>query len=177
MSVILRPKRNDEIQLLPLVGAFAVADGIMKDTGLVPFVRWPNDVLLEGKKIAGIIAESAYRGKNLSYAIVGIGINCNARADSLGEYSQFSTSLKEQLGVEVDLSILRDRVLDCFAPFYSEWERSGKIVGRRKDWISTIGKKVEITRGDEKAIYLAEDVREDGSLVVSSGRDRLVLRV
>lgn len=177
MSLILRPKRSGGVQLLPLVGSFAVADGIKKDTGIVPFVRWPNDVLVGGKKVAGVIAECAYRGKNLTYAIVGVGINCNAATESLGEYAPFSTSIAEELGVEVDLTILRDKVLECFARIYAEWERSGKVVERRKEWISTIGRKVEITRGHQTKVYLAEDVKGDGSLIVRSGKDRTVLRV
>ena len=98
MSLILRPKRPTGLQLLPIIASFAIMEGIEQETGVVTFMRWPNDVMLQGKKVAGVIAEASYRGETLSHVVVGMGINCNFRAESLGELASSSTTLMDYMG-------------------------------------------------------------------------------
>lgn len=176
MSLILRPQRKSGLQLLPLIGALAVADGIKKDTGIVPFVRWPNDVTIHGKKVAGVIAEAGYKETMPSHLILGLGVNCNFASQSLGEIAKYSTTLMDELGVSVDITILRDKVLQSFEHLYAEWGRGVSLVSKKKDWISTIGKKIEVNRKTGVVLCTAEDVNDDGTLVIRTEISRETLR-
>jgi BirA family transcriptional regulator, biotin operon repressor / biotin---[acetyl-CoA-carboxylase] ligase len=183
MSLVLRPARKTEVRLLPLVGAFSIVEGIAESTGIVSLVRWPNDVTIACRKAAGVIAESRYRGTDLSYVVLGIGINCNLDPASLGALAGYSTSLSDQLGATVDLDAVRDATLESFEGLYSLWEggSEGVIFAERAALFSTVGRRVEIELldGGVKINCRAERVTEDGSLVVTRDDDdgsRLVVR-
>jgi BirA family transcriptional regulator, biotin operon repressor / biotin---[acetyl-CoA-carboxylase] ligase len=176
MSLVLRPVRTSEMQLLPLMGAFSIVEGIRKATGIVSLVRWPNDVTIEGKKVAGVIAETKYQGPVVSHVIVGMGINCNFSAESLGALALNSTTLSDHLGTPVDLDNLRDTTLQSFGMMYSRWENNSdkEIFAERAGWFSTLGKKVEIEMlaGGAKIICTAQRVLEDGSLIATDEQGR-----
>jgi BirA family transcriptional regulator, biotin operon repressor / biotin---[acetyl-CoA-carboxylase] ligase len=182
MSLVLRPARKTEVGLLPLIGAFSIVEGIAESTGIVSLVRWPNDVTISGRKAAGVIAESRYSGADLSYVVLGIGINCNLDPASLGSLAEYSTSLSDQLGATVDLDAVRDATLESFAGLYSLWEggSEGVIFAERAALFSTVGGRVEIELldGGVRISGLAEEVTDDGSLVVTRDDDgsRLVVR-
>ena len=74
LSVVFRPRLQD-LPSLSCLGAVAVVRAIRQATGLNPRLKWPNDVLLSGKKVAGVLVESAVQGERVQYAVLGIGIN------------------------------------------------------------------------------------------------------
>ncbi len=170
MSLVLRPSKNDELGLLPLLGAFSVVEGITKTVRIVSLVRWPNDVTIAGKKVAGVIAESKYNGTGLSYVIVGIGINCNFESISLGSLAMSSTTLRDEVGAPVEVGALRDATLESLASMYDDWEegRAARVFADRKGWFSTTGKTVEVEMlgGKGRILGRAQEVMDDGSLVV-----------
>ncbi len=181
MSLVLRPTRKDKLGLLPLLGAFSVVDGITKTTGIRSLVRWPNDVTIADKKVAGVIAESRYSGANLSHVILGIGINCNFRSTALGALAESTTTLNDQTGTPVDIDGVRDAVLEPLESMYRDWEDglAAKVFADRKDRFSTVGKKVEIDLLDRrgKVVCSAREVRSDGALVtVRENGTELVVR-
>jgi len=179
MSLILRPKRPTGVQLLPIITSFAIMEGIKRETGVVTFMRWPNDVMLQGKKVAGVIAEASYRGETLSHVVVGIGINCNFRAESLGELAGSSTTLMDYLGRPVDLAGLRDRILSCLAPLYRDWSlgRAAVKILESRGHISTIGKRVEVKLSNGSTLVCrATNIDRNGGLVVERDGQEALLR-
>lgn len=179
MSLVLRPRRPAALQLLPMLGSLAIVDGIRMETGAEALMRWPNDVLLQGKKVAGVIAEASYRGGTLSYVILGMGINCNFRAAALGDLAGASTTLMDHLGAPLDAPRLRDAVLSCFGSLYEGWSsgRAASQIAERRGLISTVGKTVEIRRSDGGVIVCrATGIEEDGSLVAELDGREVVLR-
>jgi len=98
VSILVRPSLNSERALwLSLIAGMAVKAAIEQVTGLAADIRWPNDVLLDGKKCAGILVESVYVGEAMRYAVIGIGLNVNH--ESFPEpLSQTATSLRQQAG-------------------------------------------------------------------------------
>jgi BirA family biotin operon repressor/biotin-[acetyl-CoA-carboxylase] ligase len=124
-SLILRPGCSPaQINLLPLGIAVAVAEGVHATTGLKPFCKWPNDLMLGGKKCAGILMESALGGNGVEYVILGVGINVNQRVFSPGLQNR-ATSLALQTGNEVDrLAVLR-AVLESLEQNYEMYSVSG----------------------------------------------------
>ena len=178
LSIILRPRRLDGVQLLTLVGALAAAEGTRKALGVSSRIRWPNDLVVGGRKVGGVIATASSRGGSLEFVVVGIGINCNFRAEELGDLSTASATLMELSKGPVDLSSLRLQILEEFALQYGEWERGeAKIIMLARSLLSTSGKRVEFKplRGTVED-GIAEKLEDDGSLVVRRGEGRLRVR-
>jgi BirA family biotin operon repressor/biotin-[acetyl-CoA-carboxylase] ligase len=93
MSVLIKPQRPFfSADSLPLIAALATAKTLLK-WGVRAGVRWPNDVVVDGRKIAGILVESRTKGNELTYATVGIGINANVDTDAIESIRASSTSL------------------------------------------------------------------------------------
>ncbi len=173
MSLILRP-RMELIPPFTLAGALALVDGIGEETQASPMIRWPNDVLLNGKKVGGVLAEANFSGGTLSFVVVGIGANCNFGENSLGELSKTSTTLRDSTGKDVNLVSLREKTLDSFAGLYSK--RPAELVGRVRAVLSTLGRRVayETVRG-RSGSGRAEEMQQDGSLrVVENGVPRIL---
>ena len=120
VSVLLRPDvEPPRLPELSLVAGGAVAQAIAEVTGLEPAIRFPNDVLLRGKKVAGILAESS-DGR----VVLGIGVNANQVEDQLPRGAQTEpTSLRLELGEPVDLAALLAAILRQVERAYETWVR------------------------------------------------------
>lgn len=103
LTTILRaPLTLHPLSNLTTIAALAVAKTIDSNLGVRARVRWPNDILVGDRKLAGIIVETKFKGNQLEYALVGVGINANFHSAMLGELSSKSTSLEDLLGSPVD---------------------------------------------------------------------------
>lgn len=142
MSVILRPPLLAvEVPQLALLAAVAVAEAVEAVTGLAPGIKWPNDLLLDERKFAGLLAEAAGDGSAVSRVILGIGINVNQRVFPV-DLAARATSLALAGGARVDRRRLRDAVLarlehwydifldHGFKPAHPEWCRRAVTLGR-----------------------------------------------
>jgi BirA family biotin operon repressor/biotin-[acetyl-CoA-carboxylase] ligase len=164
-SVILHPK----VAYLPsliMVASLGVAHCIEKVTGLKAEIKWPNDVLIKGKKVCGILIESEVKGKRVDYAVLGIGINANIKLSDFPEIQPSATSLSHELGREVSR-------LDLLRCLLAEIERlylalpSGDAVYRQwRDSLVTLGKRVKVRSGETSYEGIAESVASDGSLLL-----------
>ena len=83
MTLILRPPITLPIEAIPLVGALSVARSLHSQLGIDSRVRWPNDVVVNGSKIAGLIAEGHQQGNSLEFVLLGIGVNANFQSNKL----------------------------------------------------------------------------------------------
>lgn len=118
LSVILRPSLPVERVLrLTLLAGVALCNAIEQVTGLRADLKWPNDVLLSDKKVAGILVESALLGDRLEYAVIGLGVNVSF-APSLPEVDLPATSLQAEAGREVDRLKLLRAILACLEAHY-----------------------------------------------------------
>jgi BirA family biotin operon repressor/biotin-[acetyl-CoA-carboxylase] ligase len=134
-SLIMRPTAAEKQHLTRMVGlaALAVVDSL-QTRGLVAQVKWPNDVLLNGHKVAGILVESVWSGEEVDCLVIGIGVNILKSAVPSAELLQFpSTSLEESLGPEVDRErFLHDILAGIIAlrphigsdSFIASWEKA-----------------------------------------------------
>jgi BirA family transcriptional regulator, biotin operon repressor / biotin---[acetyl-CoA-carboxylase] ligase len=118
VSVLLRPPLEPaRLPELSLVAGGAVAEAIAGVTGIDPAIKFPNDVLIGGKKVAGILAESS-EGR----VVLGIGVNANQRAEELPEDAQTEpTSLRLELGEPVDRAALLAAILLRLERAYDRW--------------------------------------------------------
>ena len=175
LSVLLRPSLDPkELTRLTVYSAVPVARAIEKVTGLRTELKWPNDVQIEGRKVAGLLVEGSSQQGKIAYVVLGIGINVNAVAKHLGVVG--ATSLSEETGETIDQGLLLNEVLSELRSHYEqflkgvypedEYVRRSSILGHQIE--AVVGR--EILRG--KALYLAPD----GALVIKS-EEGLVLRL
>ena len=167
-SVLLRPDlRPQEATQMTVASATALRRAIAAETGLKPEIKWPNDILTGGKKVAGILTEMSAELDRVRHIILGIGVDVNLDAGELpAELRKTATSLKIETGemisrADLAVAILRELDFDyariCggeFPAVADEWE-SGCI---------TIGKNVTVHIGDRKIRGRAESLDDDGAL-------------
>jgi BirA family biotin operon repressor/biotin-[acetyl-CoA-carboxylase] ligase len=169
VSLVLRPDCPVErTSLLPLVAALAVTNAV-RSFEMQAWIKWPNDVRVNKKKIAGILLESEVKGACVSYVVVGIGVNLNVDLSRLSPAIQHqSTSLSAEIGRPVDyfefLSILFrefDRVYQVFSR--GDFER---IIKEWQDRSDTLGKQLRVQTADGIVQGVADGVDQDGFLRV-----------
>ncbi len=163
LSLLLYPDWR-HLPRLNMMASLAVAHSLEKVCGLETEIKWPNDVLIRGKKVCGILIESALRGHSVDWAIIGIGINANLDVSSISGVA--ATSLSGELGHTVP----RSEVLQCLL---GELERLYQALRRgeplHQEWQSrliTLGRTVQAKSGDSIQEGYAEAVDEDGALLL-----------
>ena len=165
LTVVLRPPA-EHLKALVIIAALAVARAIERLAGLQTSLKWPNDVLVAGRKISGILSESELVGEGVSYALVGIGVNVNADMAAYGEATPLATSVMTELGREVSREGLAAGILNEFEALYLAAQAGEPI---HKEWrarLGTLGKEVQVRFGEQVEEGLAEDVDADGNLVL-----------
>jgi biotin-[acetyl-CoA-carboxylase] ligase BirA-like protein len=172
LSVILHPSLT-QLPLLTMVASLAVVKAIAAVTGIKARIKWPNDILIGGKKVCGILVESGVRGRNIKYAVIGIGINVNVKADSIGEVALPATSLSDELGREVSRLELVRKLLVEMERLYLSAQSGSDVYQEWRDRLETLGKKVRARSGDTVYEGTAESVDEDGSLLIRCQDGRL----
>jgi len=170
MSLLLSPKRSvKKLQVLNLLAALAVSRSIEKACGIEARIKWPNDVLIQGRKVAGILSETFARGGIVNSIVLGMGINANVDTGLFPfDLRSSATSLSATLGNFVDRVALVQFLLKELETLYEEFERegSGFIINELKRVSTTLGRKVKVISFDEVTEGLAVDIHTDGALVV-----------
>jgi BirA family transcriptional regulator, biotin operon repressor / biotin---[acetyl-CoA-carboxylase] ligase len=176
-SILLRPDlRPQETTQLTVASATALRRAIKSETGLSPEIKWPNDILIGGRKVAGILTELSAELDKVRYIILGIGIDVNLDAGEFPvELKRIATSLKIEAGeiisrAELATSVLRELDFDysriCsgkFAAVADEWEEN----------CTTIGKSVAVQIGERKIRGRAESLDDDGALLLRTEHGHL----
>jgi len=180
LSVILKPNvQPKHASRLTLLASVAVAKTLNRLYGLKTEIKWPNDVLIDHKKVCGILTEGQIKGKTLSFAILGIGINANFNIEALSPHlRETATTLREALGKEIERETLLCELLSEIESSYELFQR-GTFEAVLNDWrrlASFLGSYVKIQRDKERIEGWAVDIDEDGALIVRL-KDKTSLRV
>jgi BirA family biotin operon repressor/biotin-[acetyl-CoA-carboxylase] ligase len=176
-SVLLRPDlRPQETTQLTVASALALLRAIEAETGLPVEIKWPNDLLIRGKKVAGILTELSAEPDRVRHVILGIGVDVNQGAGEFPpELRKLATSLKIEAGrmisrAELATAILRELDSDyariCgggFAAVADEWEGHCR----------TIGRGVTIQMGERRIRGRAESLDDDGALLLRTEHGHL----
>jgi BirA family biotin operon repressor/biotin-[acetyl-CoA-carboxylase] ligase len=163
VSVILYPELK-HLPSLVMVASLAVTNAINVVTGLEPQIKWPNDVLIDGKKVCGILVESGVQAKDTHYAVIGIGINVNLDIGCLGNVAAPATSLSEETGGYVSrLEVVRQLLVE-FERLYLLAKEGDAVYRQWRDSLVTLGKQVTARCGEQVYAGTAETVDRDGSL-------------
>jgi len=169
-SVLLRPRlRPQAVTQLTIASATALVRAIRSQTGLHPEIKWPNDILIRGRKVAGILTELKAELDKVDYAILGLGLDVNIAASEFPpDLRKLATSLRVETGETVDRAGLATEVLRELDRDYAR-VCSGQFESLADEWeekCSTIGRGVTIQIGDRRVTGRAESLDADGALLL-----------
>ncbi|MGI6065063.1 MAG: biotin--[acetyl-CoA-carboxylase] ligase [Bacillota bacterium] len=168
MSVILRPKIVPaDAPKLTLITATAVAEAIIMETGLNPGIKWPNDILLNRKKVCGILTEMKADMDRVHYVVVGMGLNISQEIFP-EDIREIATSLTLEAEKKFNRAKIAGAVLNSLEKYYFKWINDG-FSAIRNEWKRhsvNLGQKVTVNTLGEVVEGIAEDIDENGLLVV-----------
>jgi BirA family biotin operon repressor/biotin-[acetyl-CoA-carboxylase] ligase len=170
LSLILRPRiKAADAARLTLSSAIAVAETLLEQFAIKPDIKWPNDILVRGRKICGILVECATEGESLQYAIVGIGINV-AQRHFPDEIAAIATSVFLETGHAVTPDNLLDPLLDRIELWYrTALVRPEQVLARWEQLSSYAhGCPVRIISADEVILGTTCGLTASGALVVET---------
>lgn len=176
-SILLRPDlRPQETTQLTVASATALRRAIAAETNLRPEIKWPNDMLLGGKKVAGILTEMSAEVDKVRYVILGIGIDVNLDAAELpADLKKIATSLKIESGEKISRAELATAILRELDTDYARIA-AGKFSEVADEWeahCATIGHNVTVHIGERKIRGHAESLDDDGALLLRTEHGHL----
>lgn len=166
LSLILRPKIPPSASpVLTLLSAVSICEAVKKVGGLDAQIKWPNDIFINNKKIAGILTELNAEVDKVNFVVIGIGLNVNNDKSALIAQA---TSLKEQLGQPVSRVGLLQELLHRIENNYSLFEDRGAkaIIDKCRSFSLTLGRRVKIYCQDKHIEGAAVDIDQDGALLI-----------
>jgi len=186
-STILRPLFPPH--LLVMIAALAVVAAIANTCRVAATIKWPNDILIGGRKVAGILIETSHDHLGHLVAIIGIGVNVNGRVTQFTEVTSepqlmtsglaaTATTLEEECGYEVSREAFLAYLLQCLEPQYLALQQEAQTLPMapssisrliREQWrnqLSTLGRTVQVRQGSMFLSGVAEDVNENGELLL-----------
>jgi BirA family biotin operon repressor/biotin-[acetyl-CoA-carboxylase] ligase len=170
LSLVFRPTflAPHQAQRLTMICSLAVCDAVADVTGLTAAVKWPNDVLIGGQKVCGLLAELGSAGSRLDYVVVGLGVNVNVDFED-GDAPALTapaTSLKAVSGREVSRLDVLAALLRCVEARYERLQAGALPHEEWQSRLVTLGQAVQVTMPDRVLIGLATGVDADGALLV-----------
>ena len=168
LSVLLRPDLPEHrLHLVPAALALAAGDACHAEAGFRPDLKWPNDLVVAGRKLAGVLAERA----SPRAVVAGIGINVKW-TEPPEELVGVATTVSEVAGREVAGDALLTRLLDALGSLCGRWD---EVADRYRGSCSTLGRPVRVELPQESFVGTARSLSEEGHLVVEVGtRERVV---
>lgn len=171
VSVVFRPPA-ESLALLPLTAGLAARDAVEKSAGVEARLKWPNDLLWEGRKLGGILCESAFTGVDLDFSVVGIGINVGQKKDDFPvELRDRAVSLRQASGRSVGI----ESVLDALLPALAGWTERLAAEGApaiasafSARAVPSIGDPIVLDCGEGPFPARYEGIAPDGALLVST---------
>ncbi len=181
LSVILRPRiPPHQAPLITLMAAVATADAIRKFSGLPPLIKWPNDILLRDRKVAGLLNEIHSEMDRVHFVILGIGVNLNMDEQQFSkEIRSIATSLKIEMGQTVSRKDFLESLLLELESWYSIFLKEGwaVVLNAWRERADIKGRKVKVTSFGETVVGTAIDVDSDGALILETegGKQKKVM--
>ena len=176
-SVLLRPELRPQASTqMTVAAATALVRAIERQTGLKPSIKWPNDILFNGRKAAGILTELAADSDSIRHLIVGIGLDVNVAPEEFPpEVRAVATSLRAELGRPIDRPALAAVLLEELDRDYARICR-GDFPALADEWEQrciTVGQRVTVDLGVRKIEGRAESLDDDGALLLRTEHGRL----
>lgn len=181
MSIVLKPSKTFN-EIYPNITQYlsVALCKVLESYGLTPEIKWPNDVLISGKKIAGILSETVMSGSVLKGIVIGIGVNLNSDINSVSAIpDKLATSLNLELGKNVDLNKFMTELNDEFFKNYDNFLENGfELI--KHDYISKncfLNKELNVQIFNNIETGLAKSINDKGELVLLKDDKELVLTI
>ncbi len=164
-SVFLKPT-GLQLPFLNMAAALSVCKMVSNSYGLDAAVKWPNDVLVNGRKISGILVETDMQSKNVINAIIGIGINVNLDPSKFSDISNISTSIKNELGQIIDRTYAMKEFLRFFNEYYDLIRKGHPLTTEWSSKLETLGSYIRVRWKNQIFEGWADKVDEQGNLEI-----------
>lgn len=172
LSVLLRPPVLPvEAPQLTFLSAVAVCRAISEVSGLEPTVKWPNDVLLHGRKTAGLLNEMSSETDRVNYVVLGIGVNLNMRAEQFPTQLRYpATSLSIELGHQVSRLAFTRSLLQQIDTLYAAYLASGprSVLAAWEEYCDLTGKPIVVDCQSRLIRGIMAGLDDDGALLVKT---------
>ena len=172
MSLILRPSFSPQFaSRITVMAALAAVNAIDNITGLKASIKWPNDIIINSKKVCGILTEMQADPDLIEYAVLGMGINVNTEAFP-PELENTAASLYLESGAKVDRCLLTARIVYWFEKIYDSYEATGDFTGILNEYREkciTLGRRVRVTGVSGEFEGIAGGLTGNCELVVVTG--------
>lgn len=165
VSIILKPSIED-LYLLPAISAVAIFRALQR-IGLNSSIKWPNDILVNGRKICGILIENILDGGKLKYAITGIGINVNFDIADCSQIADISTSLSNELGRNISVGETAVALFSELEKIYLQISDPPYIIGEWVRNMETIGRRISVSAGGCIFQGTARSINSAGNLIMA----------
>ena len=170
MSIILRPEiEPKDATILTVLTSIACALVLRRISGLEIAIKWPNDLMVSGKKLGGILTEVRSEPGRIKTAVIGIGINVNIEnKDFPTEIRSIATSIKNETEKHHSRNEMIIQILKEFEDWFEVFKSKGgkPLLEKWRQLSSTLGKNVRVTIGDSTVSGLARDIDEEGMLIL-----------
>ncbi len=170
LSLILRPSiPPGKISQITLLTAVAIAETLLDLTTIDVTIKWPNDILVNGKKLAGILTEMSMEMDAIDFIVIGLGLNANTKKEDFHhEIKDIATSLYIESGILLSRSEIIRNFLKRFETYYLQVQSYGfsSIIKRWKELSNIIGKFVTVDTAGRQIRGIVHDVGEDGVMIL-----------
>lgn len=175
-SILLRPPLTPKhaARLMPMA-ALAIARTLESELELHPTLKWPNDVMLNGKKVAGILTELSVNGEQLQYVIMGIGLNGNYTMRAYPDLEPLATTLQDVVGHEIDRADLERALLAELDGYYARLCRGEVLIDEYRARLTMLGRSIRVATHGKILQGVACDVDDDGALILLQSDTRVKL--
>lgn len=174
-TVLLRPDiPAEKASMITLVAALALAKAIKETTQLETLIKWPNDVIANGKKLCGILTESSTDLEYINYLVVGIGVNCN-QTEFPDEIKETASSIRLETGRKVNRCQLLGSFLTYFEQYYEIFLQTEDLSQLEEEYNSLLvnrGREVKIIEKGCERVLTAIGIDQNGALLVKDGEGR-----
>jgi BirA family transcriptional regulator, biotin operon repressor / biotin---[acetyl-CoA-carboxylase] ligase len=170
LSVVLRPNvPMHKAPLITLMGAIAVASAIRTTCGLAAGIKWPNDILVSGKKVSGLLTEMSAEQDRIRHIVLGIGVDVNMDMKELPpEVRSLTTTLAVESGTTINRTTLLQQLLRELEGWYHKFlKNDADMLEEWKQLNLTIGNRVTVSGAGEFLEGLAQGVDSEGRLIVN----------
>jgi BirA family biotin operon repressor/biotin-[acetyl-CoA-carboxylase] ligase len=173
LSAVFRPTLQ-QLPQLNMLASLAIVLTVQKVAEAKSSVKWPNDVLIKGRKVAGILVENVFEGHALQASIVGVGLNLNLNVTAHPEIASIATSLSVEAGRQFDRDEVLKPLLEEMDALYQAVKRGEDVYQQWLPHVETLGKSVRIKSGRAVEEGLAQSVNPDGSITLRRADGSLV---
>lgn len=168
-TLVLKPRiKPDAASMLTLVMALAVAEGIRETCGMEPGIKWPNDIVVNGKKVCGMLTEMSVEREYIHYVVTGTGINVKPQTFE-PQVADKATWLEQECGRPVSRALLVANVMKSYEKYYAQFLETEDLTGLQEQynaWLVNRGRRVHVLDPKGEFQGLSRGINQKGELLV-----------